>query len=123
MRYGEGISRVNTSSRFGGVFNNAGGSRWLIRYKFVIDNVKVVKRDHGLKFSINRKHSTLLIEAGVTDRTYALIEDPGRGVSFMAKMRFINGRFYVHIPRRLADLYEKGELVSLVVTPLGKASH
>lgn len=77
---------------------------------------RVSKHDHRLQISIPLgEESKLVLSDG---KFAALIENPDKGISFVATVKVSGNRMYIYIPKKLWPLYERGETVRVLVTPL-----
>ena len=48
----------------------------------------------------------------------ALVEDPDRNISYVTNARVGDNRMFIYIPKKLWPLYNRGETVRVLVTPL-----
>ena len=77
---------------------------------------RVVHHDHRRIISVGLSEEMRLI---FTDgRLDALVEDPDRGISYIATAKVRSNVMYIYVPKKLWQFYEKGAPVKAMITPL-----
>ena len=84
----------------------------------ILARASVIRKGHGLAYSLSRESSELLTRIGIGDRAVLHVRAVDRPVSFKAVARIHGQRLYIHIPKWAEEYHNHGDEVLLVITPL-----
>ena len=112
---GRGHQESVTQVRSAGEFISKSGAHIRVLTRVPV-KARVGFHDHRLLLSSGLGEEMKLVFSD--GKFAALIEDPDRGISYLATAKVSGNRMYIYIPKRLWQLYDRGKTVKVIVTPL-----